>query len=70
MTELVKNNKYEIRCKKADGESIELEITIKGDKLTEEEMSNLNTTIRKILYAFDRSEGVSSRYGSANGKKK
>ena len=70
MTELIKNNKYEVRCRKADGDSIELEITIKADKLSDEEISNLNMTLRKILYAFDRSESVSSRYGSANGKKK
>jgi hypothetical protein len=70
MPELVKNDKYEIKCTKADGDIIELQITIKGEKLTDEELANLNTTLRKILYAWDRAESVSSRYGSADGKKK
>jgi len=70
MTELIKNNKYEIKCTKADGESVEIQITIKGDKLSDEEMANLNMTIRKILYAFDRADSVSSRYGTADKKGK
>jgi hypothetical protein len=69
MTELIKNSKYEIKCMKADGDTVELQITIKGEKLSDEEMANLSTTIRKILYAFDRADSVSSRYGSADTKK-
>lgn len=70
MTDLIKNDKYEVKCARADGDTIELQITIKAAKLTEEELSNLNMTLRKILYAFDRADSVSSRYGSADGKKK
>ena len=69
MTELLKNSKYEIKCSKADGDSIELQITIKGEKLSDEEMASLSMTIRKILFAFDRSDSVSSRYGTS-GKSK
>lgn len=65
MTELIKNTKYEVKCTKADGESVEMQITIKGDKLSDEEMANLNMTLRKILFAFDRADSVSSRYGTA-----
>jgi hypothetical protein len=65
MTELIKNSKYEIKCMKADGELVELQITIKGEKLSDEEMADLSMTIRKILYAFDRADSVSSRYGSS-----
>jgi hypothetical protein len=65
MTELIKNTKYEVKCTKADGESVEMQITIKDQKLTDEEMANLNMTLRKILFAFDRADSVSSRYGTA-----
>lgn len=68
MTELLRNQKYEIKCTKGDGETVELQVSIKGEKLTDEEMANLNMTLRKILYAFDRSSSVSSRYGGAEKK--
>jgi hypothetical protein len=68
MTDLIKNAKYEVKCTRADGDSIELQITIKAEKMSDEEMANLNMTIRKILYAFDRADSVSSRYGSAKEK--
>ena len=64
MAELVKNTKYEVKCTRADGDLVDIQITIKTEKLTDEEMANLNMTIRKILYAFDRLDSVSSRYGS------
>lgn len=67
---LLKNDKYEIKCRKGDAETVEIEIIIKDDKLKEEDVNDLLTTLRKLLYAFDRTESVSSRYGSANGKRK
>jgi hypothetical protein len=70
MTELIKNSKYEIKCTKADGETVEIQISIKDQKLSDEETADLNMTIRKILYAFDRADSVSSRYGSADEKRK
>jgi hypothetical protein len=69
MTELIKNSKYEIKCTKADGDIVEIQVTIKDQKLSDDEMASLSTTIRKILYAFDRADSVSSRYGSADGKR-
>lgn len=59
MTELIKNTKYEIKCSRADGDIVDIQISIKDQKLSDEEMANLNMTLRKILYAFDRSSSVS-----------
>lgn len=70
MSELLKNDKYEIRCTSGDATQVILEIIIRDEKLTEKEMASLVKTIRKIVYAFDRVDSVSSRYGSTgNGKK-
>jgi hypothetical protein len=70
MTELIKNEKYEVKCSRADGEVVDITISIKSEKLSEEEVANLNMTIRKILFAFDRTDSVSSRYGSMAERKK
>lgn len=70
MTELLKNDKYEIKCVSADANLVKLEIEVFKEKLTEKEIAALLKTIRKILYAFDRSEGVSSRFGNLERKGK
>lgn len=69
-TELLKNEKYEIKCTKGDAEEVVIEVTIKAEKLNDKETNEMITTVRKILYAFDRCDSVSSRYGSVNGGKK
>lgn len=68
-TELLKNDKYEIKCKEGNVDSVELVISFKSEKLSDKEINQLLKTIRKILYAFDRTDSVSSRFGSVNGRK-
>ena len=67
---LLRNDKYEIKCTEGDASKVEIHITIGSEKLKDDELNNLLTTVRRILYAFDRSESVSSRYGSIDGDRK
>lgn len=63
-TEMLKNDKYEIKCTQGDSIAVKISIEIGSEKMTDDEVNNLITTLRRILFAFDRSESVSSRYGS------
>lgn len=67
-TERLKNDKYEIKCTKGTASEVIIEITISSEKLSDKEMKELSTQIRRIAYAFDRVDSVSSRYGTASKK--
>lgn len=67
---MLKTEKYEIKCTRADADKILLEISIGSEKLSDEEVASFMNTLRSILCAFGRAESVSSRFGSVNGQKK
>lgn len=67
---MLKTDKYEIKCSKADADNVLLEIKIGSEKLTDEEVTAFMNTLRNILYAFGRAESVSSRFSSVNGQRK
>lgn len=69
-TPLLKNEKYEVKCTQGDASAVKITIEVGAEKLTDDETSELLTTIRKILFAFDRTESVSSRYGSIDTSQK
>jgi len=64
-TERLKNDKYEIKCTKGAADEVIIEVHIGPEKLSDKEMKELTTQMRRIIYAFDRIDSVSSRYGTA-----